>query len=195
MQNSRKLFLYDFFFAVLSVIFIVTLYSSVYNVLFNKISGTADNLTSSGTADPAYIQEQLIKFGFYAGEITGRYDTETSEAVRRFQLYLGFEGSGRVDEATAEALSAGAYDAFSEYDVYLLARLIQAESDSDDWFEMITIGAEAVRRLGSTEHPDTLAGVIFEYGAYDSAADGSIWNEPSDKAVRAARDAMRGMLN
>jgi N-acetylmuramoyl-L-alanine amidase len=196
MSSHSRFFIADFIYSVLAMTCIIAVYSAVFSLFNSGISGVSGNTAAPLSAsDPAYIQERLSRLGFYEGGITGIYDMATSEAVRRYQLYLGLDGSGKADTVTLEALTREPDSTYSEYDVYLLAQLIDAENAGGSWFDMLNTGAEAVRRIGSAAHPVTLAGVIFEHGAYASAYNGRIWNDPSDKAIRAARDALRGMLN
>lgn len=196
MSKQPGIFFINLIRAALVMTSVIIIYSAVFGILNNKkLNSTGIASAPVSAADPSFIQEKLKLLGFYDGEITGIYDTATSEAVRRYQLYSGFDGSGITDEKVIEALTVRPDGGYSEYDIYLLAQLIQAEAGKGSWFDMVTVGAEAVRRLGSAAYPDTLAGIIFEHGAYASAMNGSIRNKPSDKAIRAARDAMRGMLN
>jgi N-acetylmuramoyl-L-alanine amidase len=169
--------------------------------IYTSVFGLTDRdrtVMPAGGDDPSAItaiQEKLERLGFYDGEITGIYDTVTSAAVRRYQLYMDLDGTGKADKAFLESLESQPDMLLSEYDVYMLARLIHAEAGKGSWLDMVAVGAEAVRKLGSPAYPDNLAEIIFEPGAYDCVDDGSIRNEPSDKAIRAARDAIRGMLN
>ncbi len=196
MSKQPGIFLIGIIRAALVMTSVIVIYSALFGILNNKeLNNTGIASSQVSASDPSFIQEKLKQLGFYSGEITGINDTETSEAVRRYQLYLGFDGSGIADEKVMEVLTGQPNIGYSEYDVYLLAQLIQAEAGKGSWFDMVMVGAEAVRRLDNSAYPDTLAGIIFEHSAYASAMNGSIWNEPSDKAIRAARDAMRGMLN
>lgn len=196
MSKQPGIFLIGLLQAALVMTSVIIIYSAIFGILNNNELNHAGIASAPVSAsDPSFIQEKLKKLGFYDGEITGINDTATSEAVRRYQLYLGFDGSGIADEKVIQALTGQPEDGYSEYDIVLLAQLIQAEAGKGSWFDMVMVGAEAVRRLGSAAYPDTLAGIIFEHGSYASAGNGSIWNEPSGKAIRAARDAMRGMLN
>lgn len=78
----------------------------------------------------------------------------------------------------------------SDRDVLLLARLVEAEARNRSWPEMTALAEEAVISLKSGRF-DTLAGVIFEYGAYKSVADGRIFErEPSALSRQAAYDAL-----
>lgn len=181
--------------AVLTVFLLVGSWTVLYGVFDSRHSLTAP-LPAAADADVSVLQKKLAELGFYGGEASGAYDTPTSEAVRRYQLYLGLEGTGKADGATLAALEAepDAGYGYDEHDIYLLARLINAEADDGTWLDMVSVGAEALRRISDPAYPETLAGVIFERGAYKCVDDGSIWAQPSERAVRAARDAMRGML-
>jgi peptidoglycan hydrolase-like protein with peptidoglycan-binding domain len=50
------------------------------------------------------VQTRLKKNGFYQGQISGVYDSETSAAVTRFQIRNGLAISGKLDAATLNAL-------------------------------------------------------------------------------------------
>jgi peptidoglycan hydrolase-like protein with peptidoglycan-binding domain len=53
-------------------------------------------------------QARLKERGFYFGELTGNYDSETAAAVTRFQIRNGLQISGQLDGATAKSLGVGA---------------------------------------------------------------------------------------
>lgn len=54
------------------------------------------------------------------------------------------------------------------------------------------MGAVILNRVKSSKFPNTIAGVIYQRGAFDAVSDGQIDLEPSDSCLRAARDAMNG---
>ena len=57
---------------------------------------------------------------------------------------------------------------------------------------MVAVGAVALNRVRSSRFPDTLAGVIYQSGAFDAVSDGQINLAPSEQSRRAARDALNG---
>jgi peptidoglycan hydrolase-like protein with peptidoglycan-binding domain len=61
---------------------------------------------SSARADQttATIQQKLKDQGFYFGEITGQKDTETTAALRRYQIRNGLHITGEVDAETQRSL-------------------------------------------------------------------------------------------
>lgn len=54
------------------------------------------------------LQSKLKADGFYFGEVTGSYDTDTSAAVTRYQIRSGLPISGRLDAETAKSLGIAA---------------------------------------------------------------------------------------
>ena len=61
---------------------------------------------SSARADQtiATIQQKLKEQGFYFGEVTGQKDTETTAALRRYQIRNGLHITGEVDAETQRSL-------------------------------------------------------------------------------------------
>ena len=49
-----------------------------------------------------------------------------------------------------------------------------------------------MNRLASPFFPKTIAGVIFEPGAFDAVIDGQFYLQPDRTAINAARDAIAG---
>ncbi len=74
----------------------------------------------------------------------------------------------------------------------LLARIISAEARGEPYLGQIAVGAVIMNRIQSPSFPDTLAGVIYENGAFTAIIDGQ-FNEPiAESAIRAAKDALNG---
>lgn len=63
----------------------------------------------SAQADPAVesVQQVLKDQGFYYGEITGTKDTETTAALRRFQIRNGLQVTGELNAETRKSLGVG----------------------------------------------------------------------------------------
>ncbi|WP_117000803.1 L,D-transpeptidase family protein [Desertimonas flava] len=55
--------------------------------------------------ETARIQQRLVDLGFWLSGVDGDYGLTTGQAVMAFQKYVGLEASGRIDEATADALT------------------------------------------------------------------------------------------
>ena len=78
--------------------------------------------------------------------------------------------------------------------VKLLARLINGEARGEPYEGQVAVGAVILNRVKSSQFPNTIAGVIYEKGAFTAVSDGQI-NVPikeGSTVLKAARDAMNG---
>ncbi|WP_099205233.1 cell wall hydrolase [Scatolibacter rhodanostii] len=74
-------------------------------------------------------------------------------------------------------------------DLYWLSRVIQAEAGSSwmpDWLQQ-AVGSVVLNRVSSDQYPDTIEDVIFDEGQYSCVTNGSIYEEPSEKAIENAQ--------
>lgn len=79
-------------------------------------------------------------------------------------------------------------------DVQLLARAINGEARGEPYEGQVAVGAVILNRVKSSSFPNTVAGVIYQPGAFTAVADGQI-NVPIDpksSVVKAAQDALNG---
>jgi peptidoglycan hydrolase-like protein with peptidoglycan-binding domain len=61
---------------------------------------------SSSGSETARLQQRLLDVGFWVGGVDGQYGTTTRQAVMAFEKYMGFEADGKLDQRTADELSA-----------------------------------------------------------------------------------------
>jgi len=61
--------------------------------------------TNSGS-ETARLQQRLLDVGFWVAGVDGQYGLTTRQAVMAFEKYMGFEADGKVDQRTADELSA-----------------------------------------------------------------------------------------
>ena len=92
---------------------------------------------------------------------------------------------------TAVAASASSGTSYQN-EVELLARLIHGEARGEPYVGMVAVGAVVLNRVKSSRFPNTIAGVIYQEGAFDAVADGQINLTPNEQSRRAARDALNG---
>lgn len=79
-------------------------------------------------------------------------------------------------------------------DVQLLARAINGEARGEPYEGQVAVGAVILNRVADSRFPNTIAGVIYQSGAFTAVADGQI-NVPIDSSssvVKAAQDALNG---
>lgn len=148
---------------------------------------------SSGT-EVEEIQRVLKDRGIFKGEITGYYGAQTAEAVRQFQRQQGLSETGIADQRTLKrmGITIGELPEATDANVGLLARIISAEGRGESYIGQVAIGAVICNRIEHPSFPDTLAGVIYQSGAFTALIDGQFNQEITDSAYSAARDALSG---
>ena len=143
------------------------------------------------------VQTKLKNWGYYTGTIDGIYGAKTVAAVKYFQRKNGLTQDGVVGPATAKAMgislsSSSTSTGYNSNDEYLLARCIHAEARGEPYTGQVAVGAVILNRVRSSSFPNTIAGVIYQAGAFTAVADGQINLSPGASAIKAARDAMSG---
>ncbi len=142
------------------------------------------------------IQTKLRRWGYYDGAVDGIYGSQTVEAVRRFQRKNGLTADGVCGPATLRALgvSTGTSSAGAgrEDDLYLLAKMISAEARGEPYIGQVAVGAVILNRVKHPSFPNSIAGVLYQPGAFTALTDGQFNLEPEEQCKSAARDAMNG---
>ena len=140
------------------------------------------------------IQTKLKNWGYYDGAVDGIFGSGTAEAVRYFQRKNGLTADGIVGPATLKALgmSTGGGGSGQESTVELLARVISAEARGEPYSGQVAVGAVILNRVEHPSFPNTVAGVVYQPGAFTCMVDGQIDQPVADSAYRAARDALNG---
>lgn len=88
----------------------------------------------------------------------------------------------------------GASKSGSTSDLQLMARAINGEARGEPYEGQVAVGAVILNRVSHASFPNTIAGVIYEKGAFTAVSDGQI-NVPIDESstvVKAAQDALNG---
>lgn len=163
-------------------------------VFINNNEQPALSQVGSSGKEVTAIQEKLKERRLFNVGVTGYYGEETRKAVLRFQKQQGIAQTGVAGPATLQALgiTIGTIPAATEANVNLLARIISAEARGEPYTGQVAVGAVILNRIEHPSFPDTLAGVIYQNGAFTAIVDGQ-FNEPvADSAYRAARDALNG---
>lgn len=145
------------------------------------------------------IQTVLKDRELYEGNIDGIYGSQTEKAVIQFQKQIGLTPDGIVGPKTLSAMGLGEVPSgvtgiggYSANEVALLARIISAESRGEPYAGQVAVGAVILNRVAHPSFPNTLAGVIYQPGAFSCLDDGGVNAAVADSAYRAARDAING---
>ena len=150
------------------------------------------------------IQTKLKRWGYFDGPVDGIYGSKTTKAVRSFQQKNGLTADGVAGPATLKALGmeqtsqnsdnsqTGSSGGNASGDVALLAKVISAEARGEPYDGQVAVGAVILNRIAHPSFPNTLAGVVYEPGAFTCMVDGQIDQPIASSAYQAARDALNG---
>ena len=142
------------------------------------------------------IQTKLKRWGYYNGSVDGIYGNKTVAAVKHFQRTNGLTSDGICGPATLRALgiqSNSSSTSSRDNDLYLLARMITAEARGEPYSGQVAVGAVILNRVASPSFPNTIAGVIYQKGAFSALDDGQFHSVAiTDSCRRAAQDALNG---
>lgn len=164
----------------------------------NKVSSIPIKYGSRGN-DVKTVQSKLKNWGYYSGGIDGVFGSETKKALVSFQKKNGLTADGIVGSKTLSALglsTSGAtstgQNSTSSNNEYLLARIISAEARGEPYSGQVAVGAVVLNRVDHPSFPNTIAGVIYQKGAFTALDDGQFDQPIADSAYRAAREALAG---
>lgn len=146
------------------------------------------------------IQDKLKRWGYYSGEVDGIFGSGTRKAVVAFQKKNGLTADGIVGPNTLRALgmpvsgsgSVSSGTAAQDHDVALLAKVISAEARGEPYVGQVAVGAVILNRIEHPSFPSTLAGVVYQPGAFSCMDDGQIDQPVAESARRAAQEALGG---
>ncbi len=166
----------------------------VFAIVFSCYASGLSKIGSQGE-EVKNIQRVLKEKGYYSGNIDGIFGTATKKAVTQFQKDNGLTADGIVGEKTLKALGIAKSETggYSSADFDLLARIISAESRGEPYIGQVAVGAVVLNRIEHPSFPDTLSGVVYQKGAFSCLNDGQFYEEVSDSAYKAARDAINGL--
>ena len=156
---------------------------------------TLSRFGSSGS-EVRNIQTKLKNWGYYTGSVDGVYGSRTVAAVKSFQRNNGLTADGIAGTKTLAAMgisSGGSSNTgTNSANIDLLARAIHGEARGEPYTGMVAVGAVILNRVDSPNFPSTVAGVVYQKGAFDAVSDGQINLTPNEQSYNAARDAMNG---
>ncbi len=144
------------------------------------------------------IQDKLKRWGYYTGSVDGIYGSQTVSAVKKFQQKNGLTVDGIAGTKTLNAMgimtssSSSSSSSNNSSNVNLLARAIYGEARGEPYTGQVAVGAVILNRVKSSKFPNTIAGVIYQSGAFDAVSDGQINLNPDSTSKKAAQDALNG---
>ena len=167
-------------------------------IVYNNYSVEALSKYGSRSNEVTQIQTKLKRWGYYSGSVDGIYGSKTVAAVKYFQRKNGLTADGIAGPATLKAMginsSSGSTSSTSSNNsnINLLSRIIYGESRGEPYAGQVAVGAVVLNRVKSSSFPNTIAGVIYQGGAFDAVSDVQINMTPDSTAKKAAQDALNG---
>ncbi len=187
--------------AIITIFIVVTMFIS-YNVFFRNNELQALSKYGSRGEEVRTIQTKLKRWGYYNGNVDGIYGSATLAAVKKFQQKNGLTVDGIAGTKTLQAMgiynssgnnsSSNSSSSTNSNDLNLLSRLVYGEARGEPYTGQVAVAAVVLNRVKNSSFPNTVAGVIYQKGAFDVVSDGQINLTPNDTAKKAAQDALNG---
>lgn len=184
--------------AIVIILLILSTLIGTYCIYKNQQVEALSKYGSSGS-EVRQIQEKLKRWGYYNGNVDGIYGSQTTSAVKAFQKKNGLTVDGIAGSQTLAAMgitssqsSSSGSSSSRPSDVNLIARAIYGEARGESYVGQVAVGAVIMNRVKSSKFPNTIAGVVYQKGAFDAVSDGQINLNPDNTAKKAAQDALNG---
>ena len=181
-------------FIILLLVLVVT-----FDVVLMSWNSEVEALSKYGSrgTEVKTIQEKLKRWGYYSGSVDGIYGSQTVSAVKKFQKKNGLTVDGIAGTQTLKAMgitssSSSSSSSNNSSNVNLLARVVFGEARGEPYTGQVAVAAVVLNRVKSSKFPNTIAGVVYQSGAFDAVADGQINMTPDATAKKAAQDALNG---
>ena len=179
---------------ILTILFIIFI---SYHVFVRNQEVEALSKYGSRGNEVIQIQTKLKRWGYYNGVVDGIYGSKTLSAVKYFQRKNGLTQDGVTGPATLRAMgiytsSSSTTTSSNSSNVNLLARLVYGEARGEPYSGQVAVAAVVLNRVNSSSFPNTIAGVIYQKGAFNVVDDGQINLSPNSTAIKAAQDALNG---
>ena len=179
---------------IISLIVIFVLYS----VFIKNSAIFALSKYGSRGNEVTQIQTKLKRWGYYKGSVDGIYGSKTISAVKSFQRKNGLTADGIAGTKTLAAMgitsssNSGSSSSSNSSNLNLLARLVHGEARGEPYSGQVAVAAVVLNRVKSSKFPNTVAGVIYQAGAFDVVSDGQINMSPDSTSIKSAQDAING---
>lgn len=181
------------------LLIIFTIIFILYNVFISGNNVIALSKYGSRGSEVTQIQTKLKRWGYYNGSIDGIYGSQTVSAVKWFQRKNGLTVDGIAGKNTLAAMgiyssstNSSSSSSSNSSNLNLLSRLVYGEARGEPYSGQVAVAAVVLNRVKSSSFPNTVAGVIYQAGAFDVVTDGQINLTPDSTAIKAAQDAING---
>lgn len=180
-------------------ILVFSIFLCVLVLIINNLAVVAVATSKFGSSgdEVRQIQQKLKNWGYYNGTVDGIYGSQTVAAVKKFQSKNGLTADGIAGTKTLQALgisysNSGSKTTSNNSDLNLLSHLVYGEARGEVYKGQVAVAATVLNRVSDSRFPSTIAGVIYQAGAYTAVSDGQINLSPNSTAKKAAQDAING---
>lgn len=183
---------------IICIVTILIIAFTTHYIYYSNNTILALSKYGSRGSEVTTIQTKLKRWGYYSGAIDGIFGSKTLAAVKWFQSANGLKVDGIAGPQTLAAMgiftssTASNTSTTSTSDLNLLSRLVYAEARGEPYEGQVAVAAVVLNRVESSSFPNTIAGVIYQSGAFSVVNDGQINLEPDTTARKAAQDALNG---
>ena len=170
----------------------------IFLLILLKIIPTCFSVSKYGSRgeEVKQIQSKLKSWGYYSGNVDRIYGSKTYQAVKKFQQKNNLKVDGIAGSETLKALGINSSNkttsTTNNSDLNLLTRLVYGEARGEPYQGMVAVAATVLNRVADSRFPNTIAGVIYQSGAYTCVSDGQINLMPNEQSKKAAQDAING---
>ncbi|WP_456274933.1 spore cortex-lytic enzyme [Bacillus sp. AK031] len=154
---------------------------------------TKDKLIKASKYNKEFVKKQIQEgrdFSHYGGTDLAKQTESGGKAGGGTPADQGT--APQQEEKPKEPTAVNIPNGFSQNDIQLMANAVYGEARGEPYEGQVAVAAVILNRVDSPSFPNTVAGVIFEPGAFTAVADGQIWLTPNEKAKKAVMDAIQG---
>lgn len=158
------------------------------------LSATGDSLRLEASADTAYFM--VNDRYFYVPHLVVLQEGALMLPAETLAEALGCSLTTNEQDCTLTLVKSGqpaAAGAYEEEDLYWLSRAIYSESGNQPMKGRIAVGTVILNRVAHEAFPNTIKDVIFAPGQFSPVSNGTIYREPDEESVIAAKLCLDGV--
>lgn len=180
-----------------------------YGLKVDGLAGlkTRQKLVAASKYDEQWVRTQIRKgrrFTYYGGtpkriqtehpaknRPAKRYTTRRNQPQRTKKPQTRYPGQVRKGTIVQQAQNVP--EGFSQHEINQIARMVYAESKGEPYIGQVAVAAVILNRINSPKFPNSVAGTMFQSGAFEAASNGELWvGQPDREAKKAVLDALSG---
>ncbi len=158
-----------------------------------------ETLSLSATKGSYYIvaNDRYLYVKNTVKTIDGKVAAPVKVLAKVFNLDVEYDDEDLIQLTTQKGASAYLEDGDSYYDedtLYWLSRIIYAESGTQSMKGKLAVGNVVMNRVKSSMFPNNIKDVLFQKNQFSPAMSGSIYREPGENSVIAAKMVLDGAV-